>query len=180
MASTEHPEGPEQVKGNKLEGTEPSEGGKKMTTYETSLNLVNTVVGTAVLSLPYTFGLTSYWTILLLFLCTGITTFTASIIGEELKMTRQIELAAEPTSRDYTYLAEVAFGSWGRGIVMVITVVELWFCSVATLVLNGNNIHSLLHMLTESEAVLICTLVCGMMISIPMRMYAYISLACSV
>eukprot|EP00435_Cladocopium_sp_Y103_P010818 s2615_g2.t2 len=149
----------------------------EMNSYETVLNLANTMMGSGVLAVPYAFGLTNYWAVLLLFVVVGLTAFTACLIGEKLKMARCKALGgSHPISRDYTYLAEISYGHCGKCVVAVITVLEVWVAAVTFLVMNGSNIQGLLGV-SEIQAVLVCTLVSSVMIFIPLRIYAYVSLA---
>lgn len=149
----------------------------EMNSYETVLNLANTMMGSGVLAVPYAFGLINYWAVLLLFVVVGLTAFTACLIGEKLKMARSKALGgSHPISRDYTYLAEISYGQCGKCVVAVITVLEVWVAAVTFLVMNGSNIQGLLGV-NEIQAVLVCTLVSSVMIFIPLRIYAYVSLA---
>lgn len=150
----------------------------EMTSYETMMNLANTMMGSGVLAVPYAFGLINYWALLLLFLVVGLTAFTACLIGEKLKMARCKALGgSQPkSSRDYTFLADISYGHYGKCVVAVITALEVWVAAVTFLVMNGSNIQGLLGV-NEVQAVLVCTLVSSIMIFIPLRIYAYVSLA---
>ncbi|CAE7158100.1 AVT1A, partial [Symbiodinium pilosum] len=145
---------------------------------ETIFNLSNTMVGSGVLSVPYAFRLTRYDAILLLALVVAMTAFTARLIGQALDLASNQPGShrTPPSRRDFGYLAEVAFGRWGKRIVAVTTGLELWLAVVTFLVMSGINARGLLGW-DEFEAVAFCTLIAAVMVFIPLRAYAYVSLA---
>lgn len=155
---------------------EAAEG--QMNSCETVLNLANTMMGSGVLAVPFAFSLTNGWAVSLLLLVVLLTAFTACLIGEKLMMSRCSHIGGgqQPSTRDYTFLAEVSFGQAGKCVVAVITALEVWLAAVTFLVMNGSNIQGLLGM-NEVQAVLVCTFVSTVMIFIPLRIYAYVSLA---
>ncbi|CAK9041093.1 Amino acid transporter AVT1A (AtAvt1A) [Durusdinium trenchii] len=178
---SENQEVPELVLAPKVaEPVDASREGEEMSSCETIFNLANTMMGSGVLAVPYAFRLTSYWAVALLLLVVLLTAYTACLIGEALKMARHLPQKA-PTSpssaqRDFTFLAQVSFGQRGKYVVGVTTALELWVAVVTFLVMSGSNVQGLLGV-DELRAVLACTLLSTVMIFIPLRVYAYVSLA---
>jgi len=154
-----------------------AESAEEMSSCETIFNLANTMMGSGVLAVPYAFRLTSYWAIPLLLLVVAVTAFTASLIGEALQMARHRGgLGVASGQRDFTFLAEVSCGQRGKYVVAVTTALELWVAVVTFLVMSGSNVQGLLGV-DEVHAVLVCTLLSSIMVFIPLRVYAYVSLA---
>lgn len=145
---------------------------------ETIFNLSNTMVGSGVLSVPYAFRLTRYVAVALLALVVAMTAFTAMLVGQalELAASRPGASSTPPSRRDFGYLAEVAFGQWGNRIIAITTAMELWLAVVTFLVMSGINAQGLLGM-DEPHAVAFCTMITAVMVFIPLRVYAYVSLA---
>lgn len=155
---------------------ESSEAAEEMSSCETIFNLANTMVGSGVLAVPYAFRLTSYWAVALLLLVVAFTAFTACLIGESLQLARFRHGTWTSQHRDFTFLAEVSCGLRGKYLVAVATALELWVAVVTFLVMSGSNVQGLLGV-DELHAVLVCTLLSTVMIFIPLRVYAYVSLA---
>ncbi|CAJ1378178.1 unnamed protein product [Effrenium voratum] len=145
-----------------------------MSACETIFNLSNTMVGGGVLSVPFAFRLISYSAALLLALVVLVTAFTACLIGQSLDAVRH-KTDTPPACRDYAWLAEVSFGPWGRRVVGITTAMELWIAAVTFLVMSGNNAKGLLGV-NEFHAVMFCTVLSTVMVFIPLRVYAYVSL----
>ncbi|CAE7421702.1 AVT1J [Symbiodinium natans] len=94
----------------------------------------------------------------------------------ELAAKRPGASATPPSQRDFGYLAEVAFGEWGKRIIAITTAMELWLAVVTFLVMSGINAQGLLGM-DEPHAVAFCTAITALLVFIPLRVYAYVSLA---
>lgn len=168
---------PAQERNADLDGAkEPSDSAEEMSSCETIFNLANTMVGSGVLAVPYAFRLTSYWAVPLLLLVVAFTAFTACLIGESLQLARFRHGTWTSQHRDFTFLAEVSCGLRGKYLVAVATALELWVAVVTFLVMSGSNVQGLLGV-DELHAVLVCTLLSTVMIFIPLRVYAYVSLA---
>lgn len=144
---------------------------------ESVFNLVNTMVGCGALSVPYAFQLSGYASAPLLLLVVMVTAFTATLIGEALDLASAMpEAALVPRHhRDYAFLAQVAFGVPGRACVGVATLLELWLAVVTLLVMNGLNAQ-LIFGVENHVAIVACAVLAAVMIGVPMRAYAYVSL----
>lgn len=148
-----------------------------MSVGESVFNLVNTMVGSGVLSVPYAFRLAGYAALPLLCAVVAVTAFTAALIGEALDLAAGLPGGKEVPrqDRDYAFLAHMAFGSLGRKVVAGIATLELWLAVVTLLVMNGVNAY-LLFGAEPQSAIVACAIAAVMMVRIPMRAYAYISL----
>lgn len=149
-----------------------------LTTSEATFSLVNTVVGVGVLSVPYAFRLSGYVTLLVMAAVIAVTWYTASLLGSSSVLAASSEAAkrAPPKSRDYIFLAYVAFGAAGRKIMMVITGLELWFALLTFIIMNGVNAAILWPEIGNGAFTIIGAGMAGAMVFLPLRVYSYVSI----
>lgn len=145
---------------------------------EATFNLVNTVVGVGVLSVPYAFRLSGYITLLVMAFTILVTWYTAKLLGASSVLAASSEIATwvPPKSRDYIFLAYVGFGSWGKRVMMTITAMEMWFAVVTFIVMNGVNGAILWPKIGNGLVIVVSAVSAGFMVFLPMRVYSYVSL----
>lgn len=165
--------------------TAPSEGLEEyhaLTVSEAVFNLLNTVVGVGVLSLPYAFRLSGYSSLLLVLVIIGVTSTTGRYIGEALVLAGRSTLfeAVPRRGRDYTYLAHVAFGRRTRLFISVITSLEIWFALVTFVVMNAVNVGLVMPGFGGKNTAVVTCCLAAMCVFLPMRVSAYLSLVSSV
>eukprot|EP00928_Gymnodinium_smaydae_P046399 TRINITY_DN30908_c0_g1_i1.p1 TRINITY_DN30908_c0_g1~~TRINITY_DN30908_c0_g1_i1.p1 ORF type:complete len:500 (-),score=113.72 TRINITY_DN30908_c0_g1_i1:62-1561(-) len=149
----------------------------RLSSGESIFNVVNTMVGSGVLAVPYAYRLTGYFATVLLAVTVAITAFTAMLLGEALELASQSPQALRVPAdrRDYGFLAQVAFGRRAFLLTGLFTQVEIWFGLVTFLVMNGVSIDSLMGCGVK-PAIVCCTVLASSMVAIPQRTYAYVSL----
>mmetsp|Transcript_63588 Transcript_63588/g.138495 ORF Transcript_63588/g.138495 Transcript_63588/m.138495 type:complete len:494 (+) Transcript_63588:56-1537(+) len=148
-----------------------------LSTPQAVFNLVNTVVGVGVLSVPYAFRMSGYLTLVLLLLVISVTSLTGKYIGRSLRLVAEncLSPAVPPRARDYTFLAHTAFGSKGRSFIQVVTSLELWFVVVTFMIMHGGNVVVLWPDLDRSPVIVFSCILSACMVFLPMKVFAVVS-----
>jgi len=152
-----------------------------LTVVQAIFNLANIIVGAGVLSIPYAFKQSGYFTIVIILVVIFITDLTGKWIGSALRLagnTKGAE-AIPQSARDFAFLAETAFGSRGRRFITFVTVLEVWFACVTLLTMNGNNAKTIWPSLAPAVSVPITGALATVSSLIPETTFAYLSLASS-
>lgn len=157
-------------------GTPESEEG--LSGLEATCNLVNTVVGVGVLSVPYAFRLSGYSTFALLLAVIAVTSLTGKYIGASLVLAASSPEAVDvpPKSRDYGFLAFVAFGPRGRMLMRAVTCMETWFALCTFAVMNGVNMALLVPTVGRGHAVIAGGILTAITSLVPLQTFSYLSL----
>lgn len=145
---------------------------------EAVFNLSNTVLGVGVLSVPYAFRLSGYFSIVLVVVVIAVTARTAMFIGAALVLAERSPVAASVPrrGRDFAFLAHVAFGDLGRVVIGAVTSLEIWFALVTFMVMNGVNASLVWPGISRAEAILLSSLLSAALVFVPMRVFSYLSL----
>lgn len=161
-------------------GTDESEG-DHLSVPETIFNLFNTVVGVGVLSVPFAFRLSGFWTLAILIAVITITSLTGKYVGAALMLAAKSPEATDvpPSSRDYAFLGFVAFGDRGRALVAAVTCLETWFALCTFVVMSAVNACLVWPELDRTTAVVAGSLLTACASFVPMRFFSYLSLISS-
>lgn len=146
---------------------------------EAFFSLVNTVVGIGFLSVPYAFRLSGFSTFALLLMVIAITSLTGKYVGASLVLAASSPEArgVPPKSRDYGFLAHVAFGHRGRVLMSAVTCMETWFALCTFAVMSGVNVALLLPAIGRARAVVLGGFFTAITSLVPLRVFSYLSLA---
>lgn len=141
-----------------LEGDASDE---KTTLNETTINAALALVGSGVLGIPYAFGQSGFLCGAILLSVTGLTMWTAVLIGRLMDATKPLarELGIDESAHDWPFLGFVAFGNVGRVIVSFCQLGELWGCMLGFLVVNGVNFHLIFPRVSQE----LCIVASGLM-----------------
>lgn len=156
------------------------EGEGMLSATQAIFNLANLIVGVGVLSVPYAFKQTGYFTLVIILLVIFITGTTGKWIGSALEMAVNSKEAetVPPRARDFAFLAQVTFGRWGRGFINAITVLEVWFACVTFMVMNGGNAW-VLWAVSPTLSVPVTGAMAACLCFVPDGFFAYLSLVSS-
>jgi len=149
-----------------------------LTVTQAVFNLANTIVGVGVLSVPYAFKQSGYFTLLIIMLVIFITDTTGKWIGSSIKMagnTKEAE-AVPPNARDFAFIAQTAFGRWGRRLINFVTIFEVWFACVTFMIMNGGNAKVVWPSVPPALTVPVTGLISTVFCLIPEECFSYLSL----
>jgi len=144
-------------------------------------NLTNAVIGVGVLSIPWAFRLSGYISLVLILVTILVTSATAGFIGSALDLARKCPEAVTvpPQGRDFSFLAQIAFGGNGRMLIGAVTILEIWFALITFMVMNGVNAQLLWPSLGSSAAMLASCALMALNAFASMKTLSYLSLMSS-
>jgi len=169
------PSGPTEVEEFLLDDDGP------LTVTQAIFNLANIIVGAGVLSVPYAFKQSGYFTAVIILFVIYITDTTGKWIGSALALAGQTEAAkAVPQSaRNFAFLAEAAFGKRGRKFINFVTILEVWFACVTFMIMNGGNAKILLPSVSSVISIFLMGALATVFCLVPENIFAYLSLISS-
>ncbi|XP_042021161.1 amino acid transporter AVT1I-like [Salvia splendens] len=103
---------------------------------KTTFNGLNSLLGIAVLSVPYALSCGDWASLILLLVISSATCYTGLLIKKCME--------ADPNIRTYPGIGEKAFGARGRLVVSIFMNLELYLLAIGFLILVADNLHSLL------------------------------------
>eukprot|EP00929_Paragymnodinium_shiwhaense_P118364 TRINITY_DN90294_c0_g1_i1.p1 TRINITY_DN90294_c0_g1~~TRINITY_DN90294_c0_g1_i1.p1 ORF type:complete len:497 (+),score=42.38 TRINITY_DN90294_c0_g1_i1:79-1569(+) len=153
----------------------------QLSTTEALFNLVNIVVGIGVLNVPYAFKLCGSAALGCVGIVVFVTAHTGVLLGRALDLAQNSPLALDvhAKSRDYAFLADVAFGRRGRTTIAFVTALEVWFALVTFIAIIGANADIVLSGVDATQAVIVSCVLAFAGVFLPMKCFSYISLASS-
>ncbi|KAL5061638.1 hypothetical protein RYX36_023375 [Vicia faba] len=103
--------------------------------FKTCFNVINTLTGIGILSMPYAVYQGGWFSFLLLIIFAMICCYTALLLDRCMNANARI--------KSYADLGEVAFGYKGRAILAIFIYIELFLVAVELLILEGDNLEKL-------------------------------------
>mmetsp|Transcript_23601 Transcript_23601/g.53114 ORF Transcript_23601/g.53114 Transcript_23601/m.53114 type:complete len:477 (+) Transcript_23601:110-1540(+) len=142
--------------------------------------MVNIMIGSGVLNVPYGFKLSGYSAMVLLCLVILATSFTAKCIGHALQLAMDDtddEKLPPAQCRDYVFLAHKICGDarWVPRVIAVVTFCELYFAMTTFMVMNAVNANALIPEMSISVGVFFSCAATQMLTMLPPWALAAIS-----
>lgn len=152
---------------------EPLTGRKGTNIMQTSWNMMNCMVGSGLLTVPYAFRLAGlFGGILCMLVACVVNWYSALLLGRALEMA---EADKGATGRfNMRKLGEVACGAMGGWLITLITAIELWVGLESFLVLLGINVH-LITGLTQTTVIIAAGVLGFLTMALPLTSVARLS-----
>lgn len=143
--------------------------GEKIGTRGGVLLLLNVIIALGILTMPYQFRLAGWMTILVMCFVGGVAMFTAFLIYRAIALVAPLADSQKIPlhSRDWGYLASVAFGSPGRVAAEVCFIGELLAYILSFLCTLGVHLHLLMPALKTTDWMIVSSVAVFFMSYIP-------------